>query len=146
MLVKVLNFHKWSFLWIHLSPYYVNYTTQPTKWHLPAKFFQPLVNCLDSLDRILFTRKVLTFTETTIHLLCKDYSSYGWCSSTKKSEIDCLICFVYFVSRYFQTLLQSVLTLLKLTPQIRGALLSKNSEIICLFKHPKFVLWQNCIM
>ena len=131
MLVKVLNFHKWSFFWIHLSPYYVNYTTQPTKWHLPAKFFQPLVNCLDSLDRTLFTRKVLTFAETTIHLLCKDYLSYGWCSSTKKIwnwllNLFCLFCLQVFSN--FTTV--RVLTLLKLTP-IRGAFLflSKNSEL-----------------
>ena len=133
MLVKVLNLYKWSFFWIHLSPYYVNYTTQPTKWHLPAKFFQSLVNCLDSLDRTLFTRKVLTFAETTIHLLCKDYSSYGWCSSTKKSEIEFLkfnLFRLFCVQVFSNFTIVRVLTLLKLTLKIRGALLSKKSEII----------------
>ena len=64
---KIANFHKCCFFWIHLSPYYVNYTTQPTKWHLPAKFFQPLVNCLDSLDRTLFTSRKSTN-------ICRDYN------------------------------------------------------------------------
>ena len=61
--------------------------------------------------------------------ICKDYSCYGWCSSTKNLKLFNLFClFCLQVFSNFTTV--RVLTLLKLTPKIRVALLSKNSEII----------------